>query len=117
MLRTPEEISAWYRGGGDAAAAAEMEQLLRELVPRLSPLAVLSDACANCTTPTGQAYVGAVAPGLAVATGGNGLAAKSSDELGRLAAHAALSEAGWDAATPLPAERLAPRLQTATSRL
>ena len=58
-----------------------MEQLLRELVPRLSPLAVLSDTCANCTTPTGQAYVGAVAPGLAVATDGNGLAAKQ--ELGR----------------------------------
>ena len=112
MLRTAAEMSAWYRSGGDALAAAEMEALLHELVPGLAPLQVISDACACCKTPTGQAYIGTLEPGLAVAVGGNGLAAKSSDEIGRLAARAALL--GWDPAEPLAAQAFAPRL---TSRL
>ena len=47
--------------------AAEMGELLQQLVPGLQPLRVISDACANCTTPTGQAFIGCVAPGLLVA--------------------------------------------------
>ena len=73
-----------------------------------------TDACANCRTPNGLPMLGAVRPGLHVATGGNGLAAKSSDEIGRLAACAALSPSGWDPGEThelLAAERFAPRLK------
>ena len=51
---------------------------------------IRSDACANCRTETGLPLVGKVRGQLYVAAGGNGLAAKSSDEIGRLAALAAL---------------------------
>ena len=116
-LHDAAEMSAWYRSGGDTVAAAEMEAMLHELVPGLAPLRVINDACANCTTPTGQAYIGQVEARLAVAVGGNGLAAKSSDEIGRLAAGAALSdEAGgcWDASqSTLPADVFAPRVRSA----
>ena len=132
-LSTPAELIAWYRSGGDAAAAEEMAAMLHGLVPGLCPLDVRSDACANCRTATGLPYIGrlAAAPlashsaaiaspdanaspaGLYVATGGNGLAAKSSDEIGRLAALAALGrlhdgrhEQLWGAAE---AERFVPR--------
>ena len=95
-LRSADEVVAWYRGGGDPAATAEMEEMMRTLVPGLDPTTpTLSDACVTCHTPTGQAFVGEIAPGLCVATGGNGLAAKSSDEIGRLGALCALSPEAW----------------------
>jgi len=100
---------------------AQMAEMLHSIVPGLSPLDVRSDACANCTTPTGLPYIGAVrvathegSCGLFVATGGNGLAAKSSDEIGRLAARAVLSPSGWadDEMHPLlQAERFQPRIR------
>ena len=95
-LRPGEEVLDWYRSGGDAAAAEEMEGMMRELVPGLNPATpTTSDACATCHTPTGRPYVGRLRPGLSVATGGNGLAAKSSDEIGRLGAVCALDEESW----------------------
>lgn len=119
-LPTPEDLIAWYRSGGDRVATNEMAELLRSIVPGISPLEITSDACANCRTATGLPYIGALRPSLYVATGGNGLAAKSSDEIGRLAALAALgslrsSEGGiqsWDTADSnalLAREHFAPR--------
>ena len=81
---------------------------------QVCPLEIRSDACANCTTPTGLPYIGPVRDGLYVATGGNGLAAKSSDEIGRLAAKAALAGGGWDEEETHPllaAARFQPRLK------
>ena len=46
-------------------------------------------------TRTGYPYIGWIDDGLAVSLGGNGSAAKSSDELGRLAA-TLFSADGWD---------------------
>lgn len=89
-LPEPSDLLTWYRSGGDAAARCEMEGMLHELVPGLQPLEVRSDACANCRTETGLPLVGKVRGQLYAAAGGNGLAAKSSDEIGRLAALAAL---------------------------
>jgi hypothetical protein len=119
-LPTPEDLIAWYRSGGDRVATDEMAELLRSIVPGISPIEITSDACANCRTATGLPYIGALRPSLYVATGGNGLAAKSSDEIGRLAALAALgslrSEEGgtqtWDTADSnalLAREHFAPR--------
>ena len=98
LAATGGAIGAWYRGGGDAAAHAAMAEMLRALVPGVSPLGgARADTCATCHTPTNRAYVGLVAPRLAVATGGCGYAAKSSDELGRLGAAAALADVERDA--------------------
>jgi len=106
-----EDVADWYRSGGSSASHADMESMLRDLIPDLEPLAVYSDSCVTCHTPTGQAYVGLLQPGLAVATGGNGYAAKSSDEIGRLSAAAVLSPDGWGAEEPLDRSIFAPRMR------
>ena len=125
LLATVEDLVSWYRSGGDPTAAAEMAAMLESLVPGLEAAdTVRADASADCYTPTGLPFIGPVvggggrgitiAAGLFVATGGNGQAAKSSDEIGRLGARAALSPSGWDEdeAHPLlrEAARFAPRL-------
>ena len=71
-----------------------------------------SDACVTCHTPTKQAYIGELIPGsgLVVLTGGNGLAAKSADELGRMGALAVLAEDGWGEQS-LSRDVFEPRLQ------
>ena len=44
------------------------------------------DACVTMVTPTHHPYVDLISPNFGVALGGNGWAAKSSDEIGRVAA-------------------------------
>ena len=110
-------LADWYRSGGDEAWKEEMQHMVRELLPGLEPLCVYSDVCAASMTPTGRPYIGQVpgaVPGVYVATGGNGLAAKSSDEIGRLAAAAALAGDlragghGWGVGEELGAELFTP---------
>jgi len=126
-LASPADLIEWYRTAGEPAATAEMAEMLRSLIPEVEPLEVRSDACANCRTPTGLPYIGELLGDdgrpilrggdgghMYVATGGNGLAAKSSDEIGRLAACAVLSVGGWDPEEKHPllaAERFTPRLR------
>merc|ERR1712217_1019527 len=90
LLETPEDLIAWYRSGGDEDATKVRTEILHSLVPGLSPLDIVSDACCCPRTPTSLPYIGSVAPGHFVVIGSNGLAAKSSDEIGRLAAGVAL---------------------------
>jgi glycine/D-amino acid oxidase-like deaminating enzyme len=85
-MQSNQQVLDWYLGSGDEATKQEMTEMLHAFVPNTKPLQILTDTCATLYTPTGQAYIGEVAPGWVVATGGNGAAAKSSDELGRLAA-------------------------------
>jgi sarcosine oxidase / L-pipecolate oxidase len=86
-----------------------MSGFLHELIPGLAPLHVLSDACATCNTPGRRPYIGPVGPNLFVATGGNGFAAKSSDEIGRLGAVCALATDGeWEGDTELPSTLFKP---------
>ena len=117
VLRGPAEVRSWCESRGDPDAARAMERMLRLLVPGLEPLEVISDACVTTSTVHGQCYIGGFENcfdvdgmhsseawrGASVAVGGNGGAAKSSDELGRLAALAALAPDGtpeWDPETP-----------------
>merc|ERR1712032_1450155 len=92
LLKTPDELISWYRSGGDQSATKEMTEMLHGLVPGLVPHDICSDACCCPRTTTGLPYIGPLKRGWFVVTGGNGLAAKSSDEIGRLAASAALPQ-------------------------
>eukprot|EP00192_Tetraselmis_astigmatica_P005173 CAMPEP_0117654216 /NCGR_PEP_ID=MMETSP0804-20121206/3625_1 /TAXON_ID=1074897 /ORGANISM="Tetraselmis astigmatica, Strain CCMP880" /LENGTH=502 /DNA_ID=CAMNT_0005460481 /DNA_START=30 /DNA_END=1538 /DNA_ORIENTATION=- len=107
MVHSHEEVVEWYRSGGDPQATRDLLELLHSILPGLSPpLSWHSDACITCHTPTGLPYIGAIgkgdkADGLIVATGGNGVAAKSADELGRLACEAAMGRlSGQSQETP-----------------
>ncbi|KAL7548911.1 hypothetical protein ACHAWF_012871 [Thalassiosira exigua] len=98
-IYSEDELVDWYEGNGDDSLAASMEEMLRSFVPGVRPLSILRDTCATAGTPTGRAYVGEVSVGWAVATGGNGLAAESSDELGRLAAMCVLDRSAFERET------------------
>lgn len=87
-------LSAWFRGDGDAVERVALEEvLLRELMPGLRPLTLSCKPCAVSFTAHGRPYIDAAdgkrRPATArvfVAAGGCGAAAKSSDEIGRMAA-------------------------------
>lgn len=80
-------LQEWYRHGGIGNDAVRLRAALLELLPELADAEMRTDACAITATPSGYPIINWVQPGrLAVACGGNGKAAKSADELGRLAA-------------------------------
>lgn len=76
----------------------DMLSVLNELFPGLCSRAVevKGDTCVTVHTRNNLPYIGQVTsiPCLFVATGGNGFAAKSADEIGRLAAMSVINEKG-----------------------
>lgn len=85
----------WFHGAGDEVEVDALEQALRALLPDAEILSTSSTPCVITETASGYPYIGFVEDDLAVAVGGNGSAAKSSDELGRLAS-SLFSKDGWD---------------------
>ncbi|HSK96279.1 MAG TPA: hypothetical protein VK891_06655, partial [Euzebyales bacterium] len=86
-LHSLPELQEWFRGAGDADAAGHLIDRLSTLVPGLRPATYRTMPCVTTHTPTGHPYAGRLDDGpLGVLTGGNGSAAKSADELGRVGA-------------------------------
>jgi len=110
-LPTHEHVVEWFRSAGNSKDFDEMKEMLQAMLPGIQPVKVTSDACATCKTSSGRPYIGQLCDGLFVAVGGCGLAAKSSDEIGRLAAFAALSDTGWGLDESLGEELFTPRLK------
>jgi len=102
-----EELVSWFHGNGDPAEAEALTNSLRGLLPGADITSVTTAPCVITNTPTGHPYIGWLDDGLAVAIGGNGEAAKSSDEIGRLAA-SLFSADGWT--DSLSAETFTPQL-------
>ena len=90
----PDDLTDWFHSDGSAVEVEALENSLRSLLPRAEFLSFTRSPCVITGTPTGHPYIGWVDDGVAVAIAGNGSAAKSGDELGRLAA-TLFSEAGW----------------------
>ncbi len=72
----------------------ELRGLLEDLVPGVRAEAWTTKPCMITDTASGLPPVDHVAPGLVVAAGGNGYAAKSADAIGALAA-TLLHEGAW----------------------
>jgi sarcosine oxidase len=86
-LHSLAELQEWFRGTGSESAAHHLTAKLRTIVPDLCPVSLHTDSCVTTFTPTGQLYVDKLEGGrIGVAVGGNGSAAKSADEIGRLGA-------------------------------
>lgn len=97
-LGSTEEIKAWFRGPGSEVEGDRLWTKIRDAIPYLQSLPdgrVTLDTCAVSKTPTQMPYIDMVDDRIGVATGGNGLAAKSGDEIGRLGALTVLG-ADWD---------------------
>lgn len=81
------DVRAWFRGDANRAAADHMAGLLSRAMPSFKPAALKWSPCVTAFTRHGYPYIGfADSDRVAVLTGGNGAAAKSSDEIGRLGA-------------------------------
>jgi sarcosine oxidase len=93
-LDTDADLADWFHGDGDPVEAEALEATLRALLPDLPSGPVSTAPCVISRTPTERPYIGWVHDAVAVAIGGNGEAAKSADEIGRLAASLFTPE-GW----------------------
>lgn len=80
-------IGDWFRSDGDPAEREHLVTIARRIMPGLANCPVSSAACVASFARTTYPYVGLTeVPRIAVLTGGNFVAAKCSDELGRLGA-------------------------------
>lgn len=85
-LASEPAVREWFRAGGNKAAADHMHNLLTEVMLGFRPVSTHFAPCVTSFTLHGYPYIGFASDRLAVVTGGNGQAAKSSDEIGRLGA-------------------------------
>jgi glycine/D-amino acid oxidase-like deaminating enzyme len=86
VLASEAAVRQWFRGGASPEAAAHMRGLLAEVIPDFKPVSTQFAPCVTSFTRHGYPYIGYASDRIAVLTGGNGQAAKSSDEIGRLGA-------------------------------
>jgi sarcosine oxidase len=86
-LTSFEELGEWFRGGPSRLDETTLYEIMTGLVPSLAGAPHETAQCVVTSTAHGYPYVDTIEDGgLCVAVGGNGTAAKSSDELGRLGA-------------------------------
>jgi sarcosine oxidase len=95
-----DDLAEWFAGPGDAELGAALLQRLHRLLPVTRGDAGVTQACAITVAPSGLPRVVRLSDRTVLATGGNGHAAKSGDEIGLLAAQLALGNEGWDADFP-----------------
>ncbi|MCO5560018.1 hypothetical protein L7F22_013624 [Adiantum nelumboides] len=92
--RCEADLDSWFKGDGDEEERAALEDvLLRQLMPGLQTRTLSCKPCAVSFTAHGRPYIDSVdgerpasTARVFVAAGGCGAAAKSSDEIGRMAA-------------------------------
>ena len=92
-------LTEWFQGDGDPIEAEALKSSLMSLLPNAQIDSWVQKPCVVTNTATEHPYIGWVEDGVAVAIGGCGSAAKSSDELGRLASTLITSD-GWNDSLP-----------------
>ncbi len=98
-LESYDDLGEWNRGAGHRDHAHVLQRALREVAPSLDIRSTRFTPCPIADTATSYPYVDLVTDRLGVVMGGNGKAAKSSDEIGRLGA--ALIQTGtWPTSLP-----------------
>ncbi len=94
-LETGEQMRAWMAGSAAQEQLPAMESILRSLLPDVAFEGFTMKPCLITDTVHGLPFVDEMEPGLFVAAGGNGHAAKSADAIGALAADL-VSTGGWN---------------------
>jgi sarcosine oxidase len=98
QLRSREELLEWYATEGDPVLGAALRDRLSALLPATAGDPGRTQACAITVAASGVPRVVSLSDRTYLVTGGNGHAAKSGDEIGRLAAELVLGNAAWDSA-------------------
>jgi sarcosine oxidase len=103
-VRTADEIDQWHRQDGATSEAAFLREWVADHIPVLAGRDAHTVGCVITESTSTRPVIRHVSPRIVVATGCGGAAAKSCDEIGRLAA--VLSAQGvWD--SPLDQELFA----------
>lgn len=79
-------LTTWFHSDGSRTLGQKLKVVLRNLLPQLKPISFQTKPCVTTHTPTGYPIIDAITERTFVAAGGCGYAAKSSNEIGRLAA-------------------------------
>lgn len=81
------ELAPWFQGDGNPVTAADLKAALHRMIPNLKVLSYHTVPCLITYSAHGNPYIDALdGDRLYVTTAGNGMGAKSSDEIGRLGA-------------------------------
>lgn len=80
------EIRNWFQTDGNPAEAAALREVLLTMMPGLAVLSFQSKPCVVTYTAHDHPYIAQIDQAVYLAAGGCGAAAKSSNELGRIAA-------------------------------
>ena len=104
-FRSLQELNRWFKQSGSGANQTRFQAFLEELIPAVTQCRYWHTAtCVVTWTATGLPYIDHVLDDrIAVAVGGNGKGAKSSDDWGWIAAHLV---AGIDWEHPVDRSRL-----------
>lgn len=85
-LHTPEEFRAWFHSAGNQDEGNALREVLLTLLPGLRVESYQTKPCIYTVTAHNRPYIDQIDERLFVATGGCGAAAKSSNEIGHVAA-------------------------------
>ncbi len=111
-LQGYDELGDWNRGNGHEDHHPTLQRALHEVFPSLSIRTTEFKPCLITDTPSHFPYIDMLDERIGVAAGGNGKSAKSSDEIGRIAA-AMLQSGNWK--TSLPQSVFAARFSAHTA--
>lgn len=112
---TSKEVKEWFCQTGDnQGLVRSTAELINNIVKGVNMVSYHGDWCVITETPTNRPYIDTVHSQLGVAVGGNGYAAKSSDEIGRIAA-AMMVKNEWT--TSIPKDVFKIKFKTALSKI
>jgi sarcosine oxidase len=94
-----EELGNWSRGNGHENHHDVLRRALREVFPSLDVVSTHFKPCLIMDTASHFPYIDMVDDRIGMVVGGNGKAAKSSDEIGRMAA-SMLTSGSWKSSMP-----------------
>jgi sarcosine oxidase len=98
-LQGHEELGAWSRGNGHEDHHHVLQRALHEVFPSLNVLSTQFLPCLITDTGSHYPYIDMLDDRIGIAVGGNGKSAKSSDEIGRIAAHM-IHTSRWQSSLP-----------------
>lgn len=89
-LEGHDALIKWFKSDGLDSAASYQKQIIDGLIPGFRFQNVHTETCVVTYTATGVPYIGPLSDRICVAAGACGAGAKSSDEIGRIAAETLL---------------------------
>nr|XP_011442137.2 N-methyl-L-tryptophan oxidase [Crassostrea gigas] len=99
LLHTGPQMKRWFDQGPDAQLTRQMADMITSVVKGVKVLSYHGDSCVVDVAPSNRPYIDRIHSQLGIAIAGNGYAAKSSDEIGRLAVEL-LMNGKWDIDIP-----------------